>query len=196
MNMNLTPLQHNITSTGILLVVLALVFGMLVLPAWSEYSRNAEHLESLQDRLNRYDRLRAQKDNLQEQISALSQTDAVDPEAFVPGNSPALAAAELQQYLKGLAVAIGAKVVSTQALPVDESGSFPRVTIKVQLKGDIVALHQLFLQLETGSPAAYVDKLLVQTQRRSARRRRSQTPAPAVQEIDVRFELSSYSAGF
>jgi general secretion pathway protein M len=196
MNFNLTPLQHNIASTGILLTVLTVVFGVLVLPGWAEYSQNAEHLASLQDRLKRYDRLRDQKDQLQKQIAALTQTDAVDSEAFVPGNSPALAAAELQQYLKAMVEAIGARVISTQALPVDESGSFPRITIKVQLKGDIVALHQLFFQIETGAPAAYLDKLLIQSQRSRTRRRRSQAPTPVVQEVDVRFELSSYSAGF
>jgi len=197
LELNLTAPQHNLASTLILLVAIGSVFGGLLIPGWASYSKNIEQLSSLQERLNQYDQLRQNKDRLQREINTLEANAALDLAAFVPGSAPALAAAELQHYLKNMVNVAGGRVTSTQTLPVDESEAFPRISIRVQIKCDMVALHQVLFQLETGSPAAYIDKLFIQSQRRSSRRHGLQTANTLIMpELDVRFELSSFATGF
>ncbi|HQC72119.1 MAG TPA: type II secretion system protein GspM, partial [Candidatus Competibacteraceae bacterium] len=117
------------TTPGIVqrLAALLLLLALLALLAlggrlWlGHYQFYQTHIEQLQDRLLRLQRMAALKPQL-EQVIADLRADQSNAAQFLPGNAPPLAAAELQQRVKRTVEAAGGELLSAQVLPVAEEG--------------------------------------------------------------------------
>ncbi len=191
----MTPARQRITSTLILIgLVVAFVGGILV-PNWVRYADSSDSLKSLNQRLQRYQHLQQRKAILEGQLAGLDQPDRNAAE-FLRGSAPALAAAEMQQYVNAIADRSGAQIVSTQTLTVSNTAAFPRVAIKVHMKADVEGLQRMLFELETGEPAVFIDNVSISTRRSATRKRRRRSVPTMSQPLDVQLELSGYSAGF
>jgi general secretion pathway protein M len=87
---------------------------------------------------------------------------------YLEGPSDALAAAQLQDRVRGVVEAAGGELRSTQIMPaepVDASPGTRRATLRVQLMVAIDGLAEILYDLESGQPYVLIDELAVRSQR-------------------------------
>lgn len=149
------------------------------------------HIEQLQDRLLRLQRMAALKPQL-EQVIADLRADQSNAAQFLPGNAPPLAAAELQQRVKRTVEAAGGELLSAQVLPVVEEGGVLRISIGVGVQCGVSALQGILYTLETQQPLLFIDNLEL-----SARLFRPRLPNNEIAnytrvQLNAQFEVSGY----
>jgi Type II secretion system (T2SS), protein M subtype b len=109
--------------------------------------RNAE----LQARVPGREELLAQERALQE---------AVDSErTLLPGSTPAVAAAQLQGDLSGLAAAMGGEITTVQILEPEEAAPFSRIGLRLSLSGDTATVRDFLYAVEAREPMLIVRRM-------------------------------------
>jgi len=191
----LAPWQHCVLACIVTVVALALVYGGAIRPAQAYLASSREAVAALQDRLARYRQLASERQVLEKQLETLEQ-DRTRTEDFLRGGSSALAAAALVQHIQSLAEQYGAKLVSSQS--VEEAGNdlYPKVTIRMHIKGSMEAVTKMCHSLESGAPRVFLDRLTFQKQYSVLTNAwQEDTTNPVlnyVDEIDLRFDASGY----
>lgn len=173
---------HALLAVGITLVLLGALSYALLWPALASRAAATERLGALHFQQQRFARL-AHLPPDQDMIPAL--LIGPDPSAFLAEQTPALAAAHLQQVLSALIAEAGGVLLSSQVLPDNaEDSLFPAVTVKATLNGNTETLHQLLYRIETHRPVLIPDNLLVQT--------RSAGSPTVPDELGIRFDLTAF----
>jgi general secretion pathway protein M len=174
----------------LLLAVGLAAYQLLVLPVAAAYREAAEAIERSQGLLQRYRTLAAQRDELarlvaqQEEMAALS-------EAYLGGQSDALAAAALQDQVRRAIERAGGELRSTQILPAraaDNAAGVRRASLRLQLGVDIEGLETLLYQLEAGEPYLFIDQITI----REGRVRRGRADVAPDPTLDVSLEIYGY----
>jgi hypothetical protein len=84
-------------------------------------------------------------------------------QVLLTGDSDAIAAANLQSDLAGLAAASGASLTSMEVLPAQMSGGLRQVGIAVEVTADWPALTDLLVSIESARPRMIVDALSIRS---------------------------------
>lgn len=166
------------------LVAVVLAVGWVgVRPLMQRYLAYGETIADLNDRIGRFREAVAHRDELRQKLQAVQETN--DLEKFYLGEAtPALAAARLQERLKGVVKSSGGRLVSTQALPVRESEGMRRIAVRTRVDGDVVVLRDMLHALEAGNPILFIDNLTVRAKKGS----REDSPyrgTPLIIQFDV-----------
>jgi len=129
---------------------LFLVYQLLVSPFLSyrqdlqdEITAHREQLENGKAYLTRTADLTRQRDQLQKMFQQVRSQ-------LVPGDTPTLAAANLQNTLHSLATDKGVEIQSTQVMRDDTVGDFRRVAVRITVTGDLKPLADFLAGLEHG----------------------------------------------
>lgn len=95
------------------------------------------------------------------------ERDRRDP--YLAGESETIAAAAMQQRVRGLIETAGGQVFSAQLLLKTE-GDAPdrRIELQVVFEGGIETIQRALFEIETGAPFGFVDELAVQPARTEA----------------------------
>lgn len=187
----LDPIQRKAVAVAILLALVAAVLLGAALPTWRTYQQNDAAIADIQDRIERFERIAASRNALEAQLKKL--TSAQDLRRYlIRENTPALAAAVLQERVKTAVDRSGGKLISTQILTGEEDGPFYRVTVNVRLTVGNEALQGVIHELESQEPFLAIDNVTILV-RRKPRRRRSKTPvSEGFDSLDVRFNVAAY----
>lgn len=192
----LTPQRSRLLAVGLLLIALLLV-ALIIRPVLGSYLSYGERIESLENQLSIYQRL---AEGLAADEARLAELQAAEPvtDLYLQENKPALAAAQLQQYLHSQVGRGGGQVISTQILSSDESGPLQTIAIQVHMRGELDDLVNLFYSLESGKPALFAENVTVlanpRRQTRVSRRNNRRVQAQSVPALDIRFDLTGYAA--
>lgn len=150
----LLPSQRRILALGILgLVVLAVAavvwFPMAYLQRQDAALVAGEHrIDELRARVPGREQLLAQEREL---------ADSTDMDrALLSGSTPAVAAAQLQGDLAGLAAAMGGEVTTVQILDPEEAAPFARIGLRLSVTGDIATVRDFLYAVETREPMLIV----------------------------------------
>lgn len=179
----------------ILLSAVSLLLWLVIGPLLSRFQSDEEIIAGLQQRLEVYQRLIAE---LPAQEARLAELKGSDPMArlVIAETRPALASAELQQQIGQLIGQIGAQVVSTQILNLEDTGSpLPAVGIKVHLRGETDQLVRLLHELAHHRPLLLVENIVVLSNPRvNMQRIRQATDLKAAPSLDITFDLRGFIA--
>ena len=137
--------------------------------------------------LVKYQRIGSTVEALEVELAGLQIAQASQA-GYLPGDSSALAAAELQNHVKNIVRSPGEELRSTQVLPVHEEAGVTRVAIRVQLPIRMQGLQEVLHTLESGVPFIFIDN--VDVRRRKTSRRRLDTIEDVY--LDVRFDITGY----
>jgi hypothetical protein len=86
--------------------------------------------------------------------------DSVNKErALLPGSTPAVAAAQLQGDLSGLAAAMGGEVTTAQILEAEAAPPFARIGLRLSLSGDTATVRDFLYAVETREPMLIVRRM-------------------------------------
>ena len=153
----LSPSQQRLLAVALLVLVLVLVVAAVGAP-WA-YLRGqetalaggAERLAALEERIPGRDALLAEERELK---------GALDTErTLLPGSTPAVAAAQLQGDLAGLAAAMGGDIPTVQILEPEEAAPFVRIGLRLSLDGDMATVRDFLYAVETREPMLIVRRM-------------------------------------
>jgi general secretion pathway protein M len=179
----------------ILLAAVSLLLWLVIGPLLSRFQSDEEVIAGLQQRLQVYQRLVAELPAQEARLAELKRSDPVT-RLVIAETRPALASAELQQQIGQLIGTIGAQVISTQILSLEDAESpLPAVGIKVHLRGETEQLVRLLYELANHEPLLLVENIVVLSNPRvDMRRMRRAADLKVVPSLDITFDLKGFIA--
>lgn len=179
----------------ILLTVVSLLLWLVIGPLLSRFQSDEEIIAGLQQRLTVYQRLVAELPAQEARLAELKRSDPVTRLVFAE-TRPALAGAELQQQIGQLVGQIGAQVISTQILSLEDAEApLPAVGIKVHMRGETEQLVRLLYELAHHQPLLLVENIVVLSNPRvDMQRIRQAADLKAVPSLDITFDLKGFIA--
>jgi general secretion pathway protein M len=168
----LSPPMSRIVAVGLLCLLAATVYAILIRPLVELYGSQQQEIAEQKQLLDRYERYAAARADLTEQLEAL-RSDRSAQEGYLQGDNETLVAAELQNRIRSIVQATGAKLSSTQVLQGSDEANFRRISVRVTMTCNVVDLQKIFHQLEGGRPYLFLDNVDVsgeQARRRSGER--------------------------
>lgn len=187
MKLKLKKWQHALISLGILFLVLSILFVGLVAPAMTNKNTNNERIADLQLQHAKYKSAEQELIQLQKQIEQLLHENLEHKKDFLEEKQHTLAAADLQQYLKKIIESHAGNLVSTQPITDVNIKPFPKVTIKVHMRGNIDALQKTLYQLESSKPQLFIDNVIIQRRNPTGRGKQLH-----IDQLDIRFDVNGY----
>jgi len=137
---------------GVALLALALVFvryGM-VEPYVAYTASLEEEIEQSTQRVGKMQRQRSRREQIATQVSLLRQRFQETRQKLIPGGTPALAAAHLQERIQTLAGPSGLELVTTQVMRDEALGEFRKIAVQVTLRGELPAVADFIAGIEYG----------------------------------------------
>ena len=190
MSPHLTPGQGRVLALALLLVFGALVYGLAVHPIVSRYVEYQLRIDTKREQLRRYRQVVARGQWAGAALKRL-QSDGLQRNYYLPGGTLALASAKLQEHVKRLARSSNGELISTQVLSARDSGDTPTVTLRVQMKGSLETLLNLFYAIETGTPVVILKNVVITSH--GMRRVAGNEAGQYLDELDIRFDLVGYA---
>jgi general secretion pathway protein M len=175
----------------LLAAVPVLGYTLVVEPVIAAYRDAGEAIAQAQKLLQSY-RERAEQRPQLAQLLAEEEERADAVTGYLAAVDDALAAAELQDRVKGVVEDAGGSLRSAQSLKVEAVEAVPgvrRAGLKVRFTADTESLAGILYELETGEPFLFVDALSIREPRRQRRRRDEPEEAP---QLDVVVDLYGY----
>lgn len=171
----------------LLLFVVASFVSLLIFPYVSAYSAQAGEIDRKQRQITTYEQLAASEDALQQELALLKRSN---PAAayFVDGETPALASARMQQYVKQIIERNGGELISTQIVQQETASDASSTTLNVTLRTDVNASSQILYLLESGKPLLFLDKVTISTR---LVRGTGTTATPQI-ALDMSFDVTGY----
>ncbi len=176
-------LPSRLAALGLLLLALiAAGFGLGV-PLVHQYRTSVAQIEESLQFLQLNRRIARREVALRQAIGRLKESRALDG-LLLPAGSDGGAVAILQDKVQGIITQAGARLTSTQALPVEPGQGHRRIGLRLQFAADIEALRQILHGLESGRPALVLDNLFV--------RGRTARAVGVVNPLDVRVDVFAF----
>ncbi len=186
MKLQLSPWTSRAAALGLLALVLAAIYGLLLGPLIGRHETYQVTIHDLEERLARYRSVEADRRAVQARFDALRRRRR-GVEVYLKAATLTLAGAELQERTKRVVESSGGTLVSTQTLPERTEGGLVQVSIKVRMNGDVGSLQKVFYELESGQPVLFLDNVFIRS--RMVRRGRGISTAS---ELDINFDIVGY----
>ncbi|GAB4576075.1 MAG: hypothetical protein Tsb008_18750 [Rhodothalassiaceae bacterium] len=187
-----SPIANRLAALALLLLSLALAYMLLFAPVTDGYAAARRALEKDRMLLERYRRVAASADAIEQQASAIRAARR-DSGVFLDGSTDALAAAALQNELGAAAARAGGDLRSVQSLAPEPADGMNRIRLRLQLVADIRTLTAFLHEIETGYPLLFVDEIKLRT--RLERVSVENDVLEVTEEFLVDIALSGYRSG-
>ena len=185
--MTLSPFLGRSLAIVLLLAAIGGIWSLMVEPMMTKYRLSAVTIHQSKTLIERYRRIAKAREPLEKQLATLKRRGP-STGGYLEGASDTLAAAKLQNRVKGVVATAGGEIKSSQILPPRDDGSHRAINIRVQLSADIESLQAIFHALESENTLLFLDNVDVRRQR--ARRRRNKSADDG--RLTVRFDVSGY----
>ena len=167
---------------ALLLVVLR--YG--VVAPYLAYSAQLEaRIERDVQRLAKMQRQRDRAAEVQGRMRTLEKQFAAAYDTLVPGETPALAAAQLQERVQTFGDRSGLTLVTTQVMRDKSLGSLRKTRVQMTFRGDTPAVADFLARVEYEDWLLSVSRLDIGTSKRRRRRRRQAARPPLTITLEV-----------
>ena len=157
------------------LMLVVLRYGV-VAPYMAYTAQLEERIERDVQRLAKMQRQRDRAAAVQQRMRTLEKQFAAAYDKLIPGETPTLAAAQLQERVQTFADRSGLTLVTTQVLRAKSLGSLRKTRVQMTFRGDTPAVADLLARVEYEDWLLSVSRLEVATSRRRRGRRRAARP--------------------
>ncbi|MDH2352291.1 type II secretion system protein GspM [Bradyrhizobium sp. SSUT112] len=186
--MTLSPLAGRLIAWGVLANLCWVVCAFGAAPLLRQMAGDRETIASSNELLARYRRLEASLPAVQAQLDQL-QGMSDTAKYFFASASPALAAAEMQNSLRGLVTGSGALLRNSKSLQAAVEKGFDRIGLDVDLTASAAELSKLLRALAGAEPIVVVERLFAQVPETGA----TSTAADGQPALSVNLRLVSYA---
>ncbi len=150
---------------GVTGAILLLFFAkyLIVTPflGWRETVKN--ELESQPELLEKNLRYLGQKEALAASLEAARSGLAAREPKLLTGDTPSVSASDLQDTVQGLATREGTQVITTRVLNPEPVGSFSKISIQMEIGGQIDQVANLIKDVEASPKFLVVDEINVRS---------------------------------
>ena len=147
-------------AVGLLVVVLASVYLLAAAPLLALYQQRETRIEDGRVLVPRLQAIAAALPTLRARVAEL-RTASRTRKVTLDGASDAVASANLQSRIEGLAGSVGATIGSTESLPVEERDGYRRIGLRFALNGPYDTLVRLLAKLAAATPPLVVDNIQI-----------------------------------
>ncbi len=134
----------------------------------------------------------SQGPQVRSRLSRLRQKRQEVVSRLIPGETPSLAAARLQERLQKLASQSQVEIVTTQVMPEEKVEAFHRTSVRLTLRGELPSLAHFLTAVEYDSWWLTIDTLDIRGYARRGRYRRNQRGVPP---LTVTLEVGGFMQG-
>jgi general secretion pathway protein M len=159
--MTLSPLASRIIAWGLLANLCWVLGAFVVIPLLNQVGSDRETIASSQELLARYRRLEADLPVIRSQVAELRESTQNNRYFFVSASS-AVAAAEMQNAMRGLVASSGAVLRSSKSLAASVEQGFDRVGIDLEVMASTPQIVGLLRAITAAEPIVLVDRLFMQ----------------------------------
>ncbi len=146
----LSARERVLAGAALLALLLLLVRYGIVEPYLAYTARLEEEIEQEVQRVAKMQRQRGRREQIATQVNVLRQRFQETRQRLIPGGSPALASAHLQERIQTLASQRGLEVVTTQVMRDEALGEFRKIAVQVTLRGELPAVADFVSGVEYG----------------------------------------------
>jgi len=134
-----------------LLALLLVVIRYGIVESYLAYTAHLEEeIEQEVQRVAKMQRQRDRREQIATQVNVLRQRFQETRQRLIPGGTPALAAAHLQERIQTLASQSGLELVTTQVMRDEAVGEFRKIAVQVTLRGELPAVAGFVAGVEYG----------------------------------------------
>ncbi len=187
MSLQLTSAQSRALASGILLLLAVMLLSVIVVPAWVAHNHYDQAITDYHDKVIRYRRFAEQEPFIREEIDKVRSLNS--KKYFIKSGNPALAASEMQDFVKQFIESRRGKLMSVQILPPKDEGKYRRIGLIVQANVTALALQQILHGVDSREPYIFVDVMSVR-----AGQGRLYRPLPGVEpEFTLQLTVHGYA---
>lgn len=149
-----------IASPLIVILICLLFYQYVYVRVHGDLAAISEEQAMKKKTLDKYINLIAEKPQLEEKLASLKEERKAQDSKFMTGDTQALAAATLQETVKGIITGRGGSVSSERVGKSEESGKFKVISVSIDaVLPDPRALGDILYSLETRTPYLIVKEL-------------------------------------
>ena len=159
----LSKRERNLVIVTLVIIVVTAARYLLIGPFVERREWVKTQLEIQPQLLEKNLRFLGQKDELLAMLEATqSELKAREPK-LLTGDTPSVSASDLQDVIQGLATKEGTQVITTRVLNPEAAGSFAKVTVQMEIGGQIDQLASLIRGIESSPKLLMVDEINVRS---------------------------------
>ena len=159
------------------LMLVVFRYGVIV-PYMAYTAQLEERIERDVLRLEKMQRQRDRAAEVRQRMRTLEKQFTAAYDQLVPGETPTLAAAQLQERVQSFADRSGLTLVTTQVMKEKSLGSLRKTRVQMTFRGDTPAVADFLAWVEYEDWLLSVSRLDIGTSNRRRRRRRRQAARP------------------
>ncbi len=145
---------------GLLVLVIATFAALVLTPLLGKGMELSEEKETLEFKLQQYERILATKDSVTQALENLREQH--DQQGyFNTQETDALASAEMQEFIKKTIVDAGGQLSSTQVVPASSNNKldFDSIDVRVRMTATSEQMRTILYQIETSAPFVVIDQI-------------------------------------
>jgi len=187
----LSKRERSLVVFTLVIIFVVLARYVLIGPFVERWEWVGSQLEIQPQLLEKNLRFLGQKEELVAMLEATqSELKAREPK-LLTGDTPSVSASDLQDVIQGLATKEGTQVITTRVLNPEAAGSFAKISIQMEIGGQIDQLASLIRGIENSPKLLMVDEINVRSLFRPAGFPQPQgVPQLAAQNLRVSLTVS------
>lgn len=151
----MAPAQSRALAVLLLVLLIAALVAAVAVPVVMLHRYYDEHLQTLQDRYVRYQRLAQTRSALQEKLEAVGTLES--RKYFLKNTTMALAQAEVQEVATAIINNNGGRIISAQIPNPKDEGRYKQVTVSFNINANIANMRKILHAIETAQPYLFID---------------------------------------
>ncbi len=184
----LAPARQRALAIALFVVAVAAALAIVGVPVVLLHKHYDDAIASLTDRLHRLRAIAAQAPNYRQALDTMRTRES--RRFFLKNSAANLAAAELQELVRGAIEANGGRITTSQNTAAKDEARFRQIGVTVQFFATTPNLQKVLYALETQVPYICVENLTL----RPLNAFRGFKPAPGQEpELNVQLEASAYA---
>jgi uncharacterized protein YneF (UPF0154 family) len=159
----LSKRERSLVISTLVIIVVVLARYVLIGPFVERREWVSSQLEIQPQLLEKNLRFLGQKEELVAMLEATqSELKAREPK-LLTGDTPSVSASDLQDVIQGLATKEGTQVITTRVLNPESAGNFAKISIQMEIGGQIDQLASLIRGIENSPKLLMVDEINVRS---------------------------------
>lgn len=142
--------ERTLAGMALLALVLVIVRYGVIGPYLDYTSRLEDEIEQEVQRVAKMQRQSDRSAQVSERLNLLRQRFQETHQKLIPGETPPVAAAHLQERVRALATESGLELVTTQVMRDEAVGEFRKAAVQVTLRGEVAAVAGFLAGVEYG----------------------------------------------
>ncbi len=184
----LAPPRQRAIAVALLVAAVAAALALVVVPVVMLHKHYDDAIASQTNLLHRYRAVAAQAPQYRQALETMRSRDG--RRFFLKNTAPNLAAAELQELLRGAIESNGGRITTSQNTATKDDGRFKQIGVTVQFFATTPNLQKVLFALETQLPYVVVDNLTL----RPLNAFRGFKPAAGQEpELNVQLDASAFA---